>query len=365
MTRQKVLLYNPQAVFHTMPLALLALGSALDPAALRRRASSMGGSSPTRWPACCAEADGALCLGVSVLTGAPIRDALRDHARRQGAPARPADRLGRLARLALPDATRLDEPSVDVTVQGAGRRDLPRDRRGAGGRRVCRGLSVGCTYRASDGDARRRTRRARSRRQRPSRPTTTTCLPVERYFTLKGERQLDYISSTGCLFRCAFCADPFVYNRTLGRAAPERIGRGGRQPLAALPLRRSLVPGRDLLHLRPSACGDRRSVHQRTARAFTWTATMRADQGDRLRRRDVRALQALRPAAGDDRRRVRLAGDARLDEKDITIEEVFHSAEKCVRHGIARDLPLHRRLPGRDRRQRARLASTWPSACAP
>ena len=32
MTRTKIVLYNPRAVFFTMPLALLAVGSALDPA---------------------------------------------------------------------------------------------------------------------------------------------------------------------------------------------------------------------------------------------------------------------------------------------------------------------------------------------
>ena len=38
-------------------------------------------------------------------------------------------------------------------------------------------------------------------------------IPVERYFELKGKRQLDFISSQGCNFRCAFCSDPFVYER--------------------------------------------------------------------------------------------------------------------------------------------------------
>jgi hypothetical protein len=32
MSRRKVVLYNPRAVFWTMPLGLLALGLALDPA---------------------------------------------------------------------------------------------------------------------------------------------------------------------------------------------------------------------------------------------------------------------------------------------------------------------------------------------
>ncbi|NJM80462.1 MAG: hypothetical protein HC854_14125 [Flavobacterium sp.] len=38
-------------------------------------------------------------------------------------------------------------------------------------------------------------------------------IDVEKYFQKKGRRQLDYISSTGCHFRCTFCADPFVYER--------------------------------------------------------------------------------------------------------------------------------------------------------
>ena len=43
---------------------------------------------------------------------------------------------------------------------------------------------------------------------------------------LKGKRQLDYISSQGCAFRCAFCADPFVYNRKWIGLAPERTADG-------------------------------------------------------------------------------------------------------------------------------------------
>ena len=48
-------------------------------------------------------------------------------------------------------------------------------------------------------------------------------IPVERYFALKGARQIDYISSQGCRFRCAFCADPAVFNRGWTGLAPERI----------------------------------------------------------------------------------------------------------------------------------------------
>src|ERR1700735_4839803 len=73
--RLKVVLYNPWAVFYTMPLALLAIGSELDPdryevvivdARVDRDAEST----------VLAHIGEAVCLGVTVLTGAPISDAL-------------------------------------------------------------------------------------------------------------------------------------------------------------------------------------------------------------------------------------------------------------------------------------------------
>src|SRR5579871_259138 len=74
--RRKVVLYNPLAVFFTMPLALLAIGSHLDPA--RYEVVIIDGrleADPVA--AVRAHLDDALCLGVTVLTGAPIRDAIR------------------------------------------------------------------------------------------------------------------------------------------------------------------------------------------------------------------------------------------------------------------------------------------------
>src|SRR5437868_10876670 len=49
-------------------------------------------------------------------------------------------------------------------------------------------------------------------------------LPAEKYFKLKRRRQLDYISSQGCRFRCSFCADPFMYKRGWYGFLPERMG---------------------------------------------------------------------------------------------------------------------------------------------
>jgi hypothetical protein len=71
--RHKIVLYNPRAVFWTMPLALIALASALD----REKYEVVvvdGRLHATE--TLLNQLDDALCLGVTVLTGAPLRDAL-------------------------------------------------------------------------------------------------------------------------------------------------------------------------------------------------------------------------------------------------------------------------------------------------
>src|SRR5262249_58667614 len=81
----------------------------------------------------------------------------------------------------------------------------------------------GTTYRAPDGTVVRN----------PARPLLDvnalqshdySLIDVPRYYDLKGKIQLDYITSQGCRFRCAFCADPFVYDRMWVRLEPERAG---------------------------------------------------------------------------------------------------------------------------------------------
>jgi radical SAM superfamily enzyme YgiQ (UPF0313 family) len=68
---------------------------------------------------------------------------------------------------------------------------------------------------------------------------------------------------------------------------------------------------------------------------FTWMATMRADQGARL---DEQALAVCRRAG---LRRVMIGlesgSQAMLDwmKKDVKLDEVMETAEKCRRHGVA------------------------------
>src|SRR5215510_7732351 len=147
--RRKVVLYNPQAVFFTMPLALVTVGSHLDP---ERYEVVIIDARLENDPiaAVTAHLDDALCLGVTVLTGAPIRDALL---------------VSRAAKAYRPDLPViwggwhpsmfgqecLAEPSVDITVQGQGEETLTEivDR-------LSRGESLagchGCAYRTPTGE---------------------------------------------------------------------------------------------------------------------------------------------------------------------------------------------------------------------
>ena len=116
--RPRIVLYNPRAVFYTMPLALLALASALD----RQRydvviVDARLEADPVR--RVLEATDGALCLGISVLTGAPIRDALRvSRAAKQRRPDLPVIWGG--WHPSLFPAETLADPAIDVTVQGQG-----------------------------------------------------------------------------------------------------------------------------------------------------------------------------------------------------------------------------------------------------
>ncbi len=331
-SRIKVVLYNPQAVFYTMPLALLAVGSHLDPE--RYEVVIVDGrleSDPAG--AVLAHLDGAVCLGVSVLTGGPIEDAVR---------------ISRAAKARRPDLPVvwggwhpslfgrecLDEPSVDVTVQAQGEITFHEicDRLAAG--ESVRELAgcLGCAYRTVDGETRLNQPRPLLDLNR-LRPHDYRLLPVERYYRLKGKRQLDYISSQGCAFRCSFCADPFVYNRKWVGLAPERMG----EEIEALWRRYGFddlsFQDETYFTYAPRVEAVAEEILRRGVKV-TWAATMRADQGERL------PEEALATCRRSGLRRVIIGVEAGSQEmidhiqKDIKLEQVFVSAEKCRRHGV-------------------------------
>jgi len=333
--RIKVVLYNPRAVFFTMPLALMAIGSELDPE-LYEVVIIDGRLEQDAESAVLSHLDGALCLGVTVLTGAPISDALQ---------------ISRVAKRARPDLPVvwggwhpsmfarecLLEPSIDITVRGQGEETFCEIVK-----RLTEGRSLegclGCTVRLADGTI-------HENAPRPLAPVDKFrahdygLIPVERYFKLKGKRQLDYISSQGCNFRCAFCSDPFVYGRKWVGLEPTRM---------ALRLQELWDRYRfDDVNFQDETFFTRARRVQTLAdriidsgMKITWAATMRADQGVRLpdevwarcKQSGLRRLLVGVESGSDEMlRRIR---------KDIRIEQVFYTAARMLKYGIAGHFPF-------------------------
>jgi len=333
--RRKVVLYNPQAVFFTMPLALLAIGSELDPA--KYEVVILDGRLDADVERTLAgHLDGAVCLGVTVLTGAPISDALR---------------ISRAAKRLRPDLPViwggwhpsmfgiecLAEPCVDVTVQGQGEATFAEivQRLGEGG--TLAGCE-GCMVRNADGSVTKNPPRALQPLE-SFRAHDYGLIPVERYFELKGKRQLDYISSQGCNFRCAFCSDPFVYGRQWVGLDPENVA----SSLKQLWERYRFTD----VNFQDETFFTRRERVQAMAQRMideslpvSWAATMRADQGVRL----PEELWRLAKASGLRRLLVGVESgdDAMLKriKKDIKIEQVYATAERMREFALAGNFPF-------------------------
>ncbi len=333
--RVKVVLYNPRAVFFTMPLALLAIGSELDPE-LYEVIIIDGRLEPEPERAVLAHLEGALCLGVTVLTGAPISDALRiSRAAKRARPSLPVVWGGWHPSMFARDC--LAEPSVDVTVRGQGEETFAEIVR-----RLAAGQSLegcaGCTVRLADGTI----------CENPSRPLAPVdrfrahdygLIPVERYFALKRKRQLDYISSQGCAFRCAFCSDPFVYGRKWVGLEPTRMA----MRLKELWDRYHF----DDINFQDETFFTRARRVQTLAdhiidsgMKISWAGTMRADQGVRL----PEEVWARCKQSG--LRRLLVGVESGSNEmlkrihKDIRIEQVFHTAKRMLKYGIAGHFPF-------------------------
>jgi radical SAM superfamily enzyme YgiQ (UPF0313 family) len=339
--RRKVVLYNPRAVFYTFPLALVAVGSHLDPE--RYEVVVVDGRLEDD-PNAALEphlAD-ALCLGVSVLTGDPIRDAVR---------------ISRHAKTLRPDLPVvwggwhpslfgrecLEEASVDVSVQGQGEATFAEIVE-----RLARGEDLagcaGCAVRGPDGEV-------KLNPPRPFvdvnalRPHEFSLIDVERYFALKGRRQLDYVSSQGCPFRCAFCADPFVYGRKWAGLDPARMG----EEIADLWRRYRFddLSFQDETYFtypkRVEAVADELL---RRRLPISWAATLRADQCFRL------PEEVFAKCRDSGLRRVLVGVESGTQEmmdrilKDIRIEHVHFTAERCACHGVAVIFPFIVGFPG-------------------
>ncbi|MFQ5793237.1 MAG: B12-binding domain-containing radical SAM protein, partial [Acidobacteriota bacterium] len=271
----------------------------------------------------------ALCVGMGVLTGAPITDALA---------------VSRAVKKARPDLTVvwggwhpslfpeqcLEDPSVDAVVLGQGEETFAEIVE-----RLARGKSLegvaGCVHRTGG-----------SPRWEAPRPLGDInafrrhdygLVPVERYFHLKRRRQLDYVSSQGCRFRCTFCADPFVYQRGWTGLTPTRVAGELKYWWKRHPFEEVAFQDETFFTSR-ARVEELAEALLGAGLSVTWTATLRADQGHRMDESTwVRARRSglKRVMIG-----MESGSQAMLDwmKKDIKVEQVFECAERCLRYGI-------------------------------
>ena len=214
----------------------------------------------------------------------------------------------------------LAEPSVDIVVTGQGE-DAFRDVIDASHRRLTRVRGAWIVA-------------------RPMQDLNTfpahdySLIPVERYFALKRARQIDYISSQGCRFRCAFCADPAVFARGWTGLAPERIGdEVSNTCIGAIGMDDLAFQDETFFTQAPRVDALAEQFLRRNL-PITWTATLRADQacrlGDDLFAKTVRS-GLRRVMVG-----VESGSQEMLDrlQKDMKLEQVRTTAEMCTRHGV-------------------------------
>jgi len=338
--KKKVVLYNPRAVFWTMPLALIAVGSALDRS--KYEVVLVDGrleTNPIETVLSHLRGD-AVCLGITVLTGAPIRDALNvSRAVKAALPSLPIVWGGWHPSL-FPGQC-LSEPSVDAAVVGQGEITFAEivDRLAVG--QALDGVA-GCVVRTggfAQSEAGNLQPLIQQGPPRAFRDVNTlpahdySLIDVERYFAHKGKRQLDYVSSQGCRFRCTFCADPTVFRRGWYGLDPQRMA----QELMANHATYRI----EEISFQDETFFTSRERVRAIARAFldsglrvSWSATMRSDQGERLDDK----LMALCRRSG--LRRVMIGVESGSPEmlqrirKDITLPQVIESAARCARHDI-------------------------------
>ena len=333
--RQKIVLYNPEAVFYDMPLALIALGSCFDEEQFE--VVIIDGRLCNGEEEVLKAVDGAICFGVTVLTGRPIENALKvTRSIKKNYPDVPTIWGGWHPSL-FPKQPLEEEPSIDITVQGQGELTFQElvtcfiDKSSISNVK-------GICFRGTKGDI----------VQNPPRPLLDmNALPqanydlidVEEYFEKKGRRQFDYITSIGCYYRCTFCADPYVFGRKFSSISSENMLQTILKYKEKYRFTSINFQDETFFTYRNRVIELAKGLVENDV-SVKWNATMRADQGDRLSEQDFSLLSE----SGFSRALVGVESGSQemMDwlKKDIKIEQVISTAGKCKNAGIAIQFPF-------------------------
>ena len=212
----RIVLYNPRGEGHILPLALVHLGSMFPADRVVIVDGRLEQDAAPRVAELCADAT---CLGVTVLTGAPILDALRvTRAARARRPDLPVIWGGWHPSL-LPEQC-LASGVVDACVSGQGEHAFVEIVDAFEHGRSLDGIA-GVVWRDGETVVKNPTRALFDVNHLPR--ANFDLLDLERYFAFRGLRRLDYCSSQGCPFACSFCADPMVYGQRWTGLRAERV----------------------------------------------------------------------------------------------------------------------------------------------
>ncbi len=335
MRRKKVILYNPEAVFYDMPLALLALASNIDlelyePIVVDARID------PNPKETIKKHLHEAVVFGATVLTGKPIKDALEItrwvKAQKPGF----LTIWGGWHTSLFPKQTLEDEASIDISVQGQGEITFQEILESCTGTKSL-GEIKGICYR-DDGIVKQNPPRALTDMNELNR-VNYDFIDVEDYFSKKGKRQFDYISSTGCHFRCAFCADPFVFGRNYSAVDPKRMGEEFSYYQDKYGFTEINFQDETLFTYPKRIRALANELINRKLNV-SWAGTMRADQAHRMTDEDFELIKK------SGLRRVLIGVESGSQEmmdwlkKDIKLEYVFEAAERCKKYDIGVIFPF-------------------------
>lgn len=318
-----------------MPLALLAIGSVFD----KERYEVIivdGRIEENPLKALLRHSNEAICLGVTCLTGAPLKDAY-EISKQFKEQANNVPVVWGGWHTSLFGKETLEECQfVDITVQGQGEitfEDII----------VCleenKSLKEvkGICYREEETVVKNPPRAMINMDDLPK--ARYELINMESYFTKKQRKQFDYISSTGCYFRCTFCADPFVFQRKWSAISPERLV----DEIKELYLKHKFSDINfqdETFFTYPKRVKEIAEGFIENDIKVSWAATMRADQGVRIPEEDYELL------VQSGLRRVLIGVESGSQEmmdwlsKDIKIEQVWECARRCKKHGIGVIFPF-------------------------
>lgn len=337
--KQIILLYNPKAVFFDLPLALLAIASNLD---LNKYKVVIIDGRVDENPMQIIEEHikNTICFGVNVLTGKPIKDALSITEKVKQIKPEIITVWGGWHTSLFPKETLIDTPFIDITVQGQGEITFKELVEAISKEFQNDSLKTikGICYRNEKNEIIKNPPRVITKMD--DLPTLNyNFIDVEKYFIKKKQRQFDYISSTGCFFRCSFCADPFVYNRKWTSISANRMGEEIESFYKKYQFTDLNFQDETFFTYKKRALKIANEFINRKLN-FSWAATMRADQGVRLSVEDFKILKK------SGLRRLLIGVESGSQEmmdwmkKDIKLEQVFECAERCQDLGISVIFPF-------------------------